>query len=66
VNGETGVLFDELTVESLSGALDRVAGLRVETARVRAHAEQFSRERHIEQMRQTIAETIAAPAGSRW
>jgi len=66
VNGETGVLFDESTVESLSAALDRVAGLRVDTARIRAHAEQFSRERHIEQMRQTIAETIAAPAGSRW
>ena len=63
---ETGVLFDELHPDALSAALDRVAQLRVDGERVRAHAEQFSRERHIMHMRQTIDETIAAPAGARW
>ena len=66
VDGETGVLFDELTVESLGAALGRVASLRVESGRVRVHAEQFSRERHIAHMRQTIEDTIAAPAGTTW
>jgi glycosyltransferase involved in cell wall biosynthesis len=66
VDGETGVLFTELTAESLIAAINRAAGLRVEPGRVRAHAEQFSRERHVVRMRQTIGETIAAPAGTRW
>jgi glycosyltransferase involved in cell wall biosynthesis len=66
VDGETGVLFDQLAADSLAAALQRVAALRVDGDRVRAHAERFSRERHIAEMRQTIAETIAAPAGTTW
>ena len=66
VDGETGVLFDQLHPDSLCAALDRVVQLRVDTARVREHAEQFSRERHVTQMRQMIEDTVAAPAGTRW
>ena len=66
IEGETGVLFDEPTPASLAAALDRVAALRVDAARLRAHAEQFSRERHAQHMRDVIADTVAAPAGTRW
>jgi glycosyltransferase involved in cell wall biosynthesis len=66
VDGETGVLFHELTVESIRGALERVTQLGVDVARLRTHADQFSRGRHMQQMRDTIAETLAAPAETRW
>jgi glycosyltransferase involved in cell wall biosynthesis len=66
VDGETGVLFGELTTESLAAALERVAALRFDTGRIRAHAEQFSRDRHVARMRETIDDTIQAPAGTRW
>jgi glycosyltransferase involved in cell wall biosynthesis len=66
VDGDTGVLFPELTPASLARALDRVAAMRVERARLRQHAEQFSRERHVREMRELVAETAAAPAGTRW
>jgi glycosyltransferase involved in cell wall biosynthesis len=65
-DGETGVLFAESTPASLAAALDRVARMRFDEARLRAHAERFSRERHMRQMQDLIAETSAAPAGTRW
>ena len=66
VDGETGVFFQDLTVPSISEALERVVTLRVDTARVRAHAERFSRDRFLREMRDTIDDTMAAPAGTRW
>ena len=66
VDGDTGVLFQELTLESISAALNRVSALRIDAGRVRAHAEQFSREQHTQRMRETIDETLAAPAGTVW
>ena len=66
IDGDTGVLFDEPTAASLAGALERAAAMRVDEARLRTHAAQFSRERHIQQLRAVIDETIAAPAGTRW
>jgi glycosyltransferase involved in cell wall biosynthesis len=65
-DGETGVLFKEMAVASLASALDRVARLQFDSDRLRRHAEQFSREHHLEQMRTVIAETTSAPPGSRW
>ena len=66
IDGETGVLFQDATVESLAAALDRVANTSFDSERMRGHAERFSRERHVEQLRSVIEETIGAPAGSRW
>jgi hypothetical protein len=60
------VLFPEPTAASLAGALERVAALRIDADRLRAHADQFSRERHMQQMRAVIDDTMAAPAGARW
>ena len=66
IDGDTGVVFDTPDAASLAGALERVASLRVDETRLRTHAEQFSRERHRQQLRAVIDETIAAPAGTRW
>jgi glycosyltransferase involved in cell wall biosynthesis len=66
VEGETGVLFAESDAAQLSAALERVATIRFDPARIREAAERFSRERHVQQMRDVIDETVAAPAGARW
>jgi glycosyltransferase involved in cell wall biosynthesis len=66
VDGETGVLFAEPTADAMAAALERTSGMTFDSDRIRRHAEQFSRERHVQQMRAVIAETSAAPAGSRW
>jgi glycosyltransferase involved in cell wall biosynthesis len=66
VDGETGVFFPELTAASLSEALERAAGMTFDSSRLRDHAEQFSRERHINGLKAVIDETLAAPTGARW
>ena len=66
VDGETGVLFHEPTAAALAAALERVAAVRLDPGHIRSHAEQFSRERHLAQMRAVIDETAAAPGGSTW
>jgi glycosyltransferase involved in cell wall biosynthesis len=66
VDGDTGVLVADSTVESWAEALTRASSLRIDPARLHAHASRFSRERHSEQMKHVIAETIAAPPGTRW
>jgi glycosyltransferase involved in cell wall biosynthesis len=66
VDGETGVLFPEPSAASLAAALERVQRLRLDPARVRAHAERFSRDRYLEDMRAIVDETVGAPAGTRW
>jgi glycosyltransferase involved in cell wall biosynthesis len=66
IDGETGVLFAEPDVDSLAGALDQVARRQFDSARIRELAQRFTRERHVQHMREVIDETIAAPAGTRW
>ena len=66
IDGETGVLFSELTVPSLAVALERLAAARFDAERLRRQAERFSRPRYLEEMRAVIDETVAAPAGTRW
>jgi glycosyltransferase involved in cell wall biosynthesis len=65
-DGETGVLFDELSAESLAAALERARSISFDRSVLRRHAEQFARERYIGQMRAVIEDTLAAPAGTRW
>ena len=65
-DGDTGVLFADPSVESLASALVRARDTRFDASRIRTHAEQFSRERHVHQMRALIDETMAAPPGTRW
>jgi len=44
----------------------RIDGYRFDAARLHAHAECFSRERHRTAMQQLIADTLAAPEGTQW
>ena len=65
-HGHTGVLFDELTVASLANALHTARAIPFDRSALRQHAEHFARERYTQQMRTVIADTMAAPAGTRW
>jgi glycosyltransferase involved in cell wall biosynthesis len=66
VDGETGVLVPEATVEAFAAGLERAARLSFDPATIRSHALRFSRERHVEQMTAVIEETVTAPPGHRW
>jgi glycosyltransferase involved in cell wall biosynthesis len=66
IDGENGVLFGEPDVGSLAESLERVARQPFDSARISQHAQRFSRDRHLQQMREVIDETLAAPAGTRW
>jgi glycosyltransferase involved in cell wall biosynthesis len=66
IDGENGVLFASPDVEALAAALERAARIHFDAAAIARSAGRFSRERHLEQMRAVIDETIAAPAGTRW
>lgn len=66
IDGENGVLFAHADVASLAAALQRVAGQRFDSIRISQHAQRFSRDRHVQQMREVIDDTVAAPAGTRW
>jgi len=63
---ETGVFFDELTVDSLTGALNRVSAQRFDADRLRTNALRFSRQRHEEAMTAVIDQTLQRPAGTTW
>jgi glycosyltransferase involved in cell wall biosynthesis len=65
-DGETGVLFGESSVSSLAAALQRTRTIPFNRSVLRRHAERFARERYARQIRALIAETLAAPAGTRW
>ena len=64
--GETGILFDDLTPVSMASALETVAAAQFDPERLRANAQRFSRERHVERMQAVIDETLDAPIGTRW
>jgi glycosyltransferase involved in cell wall biosynthesis len=66
IDGETGVLFDDTTVESLSAAMRRAAATTWDSAKIRRHAEQFSRTRFVDEIRHIVDDTLQAPAGARW
>jgi glycosyltransferase involved in cell wall biosynthesis len=66
IDGDTGVLYAEPDAGALAAALDRAARTGFSQPRLRAHAERFARDRHVHGMQDVIAETMAAPAGTRW
>ena len=66
IDGETGVLFGDTTVESLSAALTRAASIPWDAAKIRRHAEQFSRARFVNEIQHIVSDTLSAPAGQRW
>jgi glycosyltransferase involved in cell wall biosynthesis len=66
IDGETGVLFSETSVESLADGMKRAAALPWDSTRIRRHAEQFSRARFVRDIERVVDETLSAPAGQRW
>jgi glycosyltransferase involved in cell wall biosynthesis len=66
IDGETGVLFADTTVDSLAAALTRAAGISWDAARIRRHAEGFSRARFVTEVQHIVDDTLRAPAGHRW
>lgn len=66
IDGETGVLFEEPSVDSLAAALTRTAGLAWDSARIRRHAETFSRTRFVREIQHVVDDTLSAPVGERW
>jgi len=65
IDGETGVLV-EPGEEALADGLRRAVESTWDADRIRRHAERFSRERFVREIREVIDETMAAPAGERW
>ena len=63
VDGETGVLVDEMTVEALADGINRVREQRFDTAAIRRQAERFSRARFQEGLQREIASLMAQPVG---
>ena len=66
IAGETGIFFDDLTPASMAPALNAVAAAQFDPERLRANAQRFSRERHVEQMYAVIDDTLHTPIGTRW
>ena len=66
IDGETGVLFSDTTVASLSDGMKRAAAMHWDSDRIRRHAEQFSRARFVRDIERVVDETLSAPAGRRW
>jgi glycosyltransferase involved in cell wall biosynthesis len=66
IDGETGVLVAEPDANVFAAALDRAAKTRFDIGRLRASAERFARQRHIDGMKAIIEETLAAPVGQQW
>jgi glycosyltransferase involved in cell wall biosynthesis len=67
LDGETGVLVGEPSPEAFAEGIGRLEALTIDPARLRAHAERFSRARFLEQFMQQVTDLLSAPAGQvRW
>jgi glycosyltransferase involved in cell wall biosynthesis len=66
IDGETGVLVPDTTVAALAAGLQRAAATDWNAARLRAHAERFSRRRFMAEIEHIVDDTMRAPAGHRW
>jgi glycosyltransferase involved in cell wall biosynthesis len=64
LDGETGVLFDAQDASSLTAAIERFEGMRLDGERIRENARRFTRERFRAQMASVIDEALRARAGS--
>jgi glycosyltransferase involved in cell wall biosynthesis len=60
IDGRTGVLFDEQSVEGLAAAIERFEGLALDAEAARENARRFGRERFRAEMADVIARAAAA------
>ncbi len=58
VEGKTGIFFDRLSEDDLLVALQRLEAVRFRPGDIQQHARQFSRQRCLEQFRQTFVEYL--------
>ena len=65
VDGETGILVGAGEA-ALADGLRRAAETAWDADRIRRHAERFSRERFVREIRDVIDDTMDAPPGQRW
>ena len=66
IDGETGVFFADPSAASLAEALNHLPAVPPDPARLREHAQRFSRARYLQEMRTVVDETLSSPAGTRW
>ena len=66
IDGETGILVSDTTVESLADGLTRAVNTTWQPSRIRSHAERFSRDRFVAEIRDIVDDTFNAPAGHQW
>ncbi len=66
IDGETGVLVGDTTIDALSEGLRRAVSTTWDSARIRAHAERFSRARFEADIRRVVNDTLEAPIDQRW
>jgi glycosyltransferase involved in cell wall biosynthesis len=67
VDGKTGVLVDQATPEAFAEGIARLERLEIEPEVVRAHAEQFSRDRFAARFAAHVDDLLTAPEEhSRW
>jgi glycosyltransferase involved in cell wall biosynthesis len=59
-DGVTGILVAETSATAFADGLGRVRSLERDTARIRAHAEQFSRTHFMTNFRNAVADAVAA------
>jgi glycosyltransferase involved in cell wall biosynthesis len=65
-HGETGLLYSDTDGATLAATLEAFPTYRFDPERISRSTERFARARHVQQMRDTLAETLAAPVGTRW
>jgi glycosyltransferase involved in cell wall biosynthesis len=59
VDGETGIIFHDQTVESLSNAIERFELISFDSAAIRRHAERFSKQRFCDRIHQIVDEALS-------
>jgi glycosyltransferase involved in cell wall biosynthesis len=64
VDGVTGVLVPEATIDAFMTGLRRAEAARFDPAAIRDHAARFGRDRFADEIRACIEETLNAPAGA--
>jgi glycosyltransferase involved in cell wall biosynthesis len=65
IDGVTGVLFEEQSVDTLHEAIDRLEDTNFDPAKIAAHARLFSRSRFKEEMAEAVRIAYAAHRGDR-
>ena len=62
--GRTGLFFDEQTIESLNGAIERFDTVTLDTQAIRAHAHTFNCDRFKREMSRVIEQALLANASA--